>query len=369
MKRLLHFFAIILISFIAGCSKDFPAKDDESAVFYFKATINGQTININAGDDGYYMFSQHQQDANNVYKYIADLRNGNGNALSIEINDDTVTMQGGSSNIIGLIPAYYNYEGTSGNVTKFRVDFTAIPDVNRTTSMYIWDFKDGEIDTTITPTIQHFYKHPGNYDVNCNIIYTDGCKRNLSNEVSLGMANSSYTANFTNSYVGTSSYQFISSYSGTALSYDWDFGDQTPHSTIANPTHTYLTYGIHTVSLSVMNSDGITICPSVTKHIADSGYTASCLTNFNHSIVSYINPFKYSNVKISWTDNAGIKYTSDLANQIKYSFQVLSVEEYKTNEKGEPTKKIRIKFDCDLSNGTTTIPVRGAQAILAVSYK
>jgi hypothetical protein len=41
------------------------------------------------------------------------------------------------------------------------------------------------------------------------------------------------------------------------LTYDWDFGDGTPHGTGVKPTHTYTADGTHTVSLTVTNAKGV----------------------------------------------------------------------------------------------------------------
>ncbi len=44
---------------------------------------------------------------------------------------------------------------------------------------------------------------------------------------------------------------------GTVVSWSWDFGDSTT-STDQNPSHTYETYGIYTVSLTVTDNNGNT---------------------------------------------------------------------------------------------------------------
>ena len=48
---------------------------------------------------------------------------------------------------------------------------------------------------------------------------------------------------------------FNASCSEQALSYNWNFGDESS-STDANPTHTYITGGDYTVTLTVTNSEG-----------------------------------------------------------------------------------------------------------------
>ena len=45
---------------------------------------------------------------------------------------------------------------------------------------------------------------------------------------------------------------------GDAITYDWDFGDGTAHSTAANPSHTYSVAGNYTARLTVRDSRGAT---------------------------------------------------------------------------------------------------------------
>src|SRR5207249_968838 len=44
---------------------------------------------------------------------------------------------------------------------------------------------------------------------------------------------------------------------GTVQSYTWTFGDGTPASTLANPSHTYSTKGNYTATLVVKDNEGL----------------------------------------------------------------------------------------------------------------
>jgi PKD repeat protein len=61
-------------------------------------------------------------------------------------------------------------------------------------------------------------------------------------------------ANFISSVLSNLNVQFTNTSTGTATSYDWDFGDGTPHSGIANPVHQYASAGIYHVTLTASNS-------------------------------------------------------------------------------------------------------------------
>ena len=59
---------------------------------------------------------------------------------------------------------------------------------------------------------------------------------------------------------------------GNAITYDWDFGDGSAHSTLANPQHTYGAVGIYTARLTV--DDGFNRFPSTTVTITVGGNAA-----------------------------------------------------------------------------------------------
>ncbi len=52
---------------------------------------------------------------------------------------------------------------------------------------------------------------------------------------------------------------FTNTSTGGALSYLWDFGDGSPTSTVANPTHMFAAVGTYTVTLTVSNTLGSSV--------------------------------------------------------------------------------------------------------------
>ena len=79
-----------------------------------------------------------------------------------------------------------------------------------------------------------------------------------------------------------------------------------------------------------------------------------------------------SKVQITYVDGSGKVYSSNLQSQVGAgnTFNITSVEEYKANENGQATKKLKIKFDCKLYNGTSNfVTLTNGEAVIAVSYK
>lgn len=69
-----------------------------------------------------------------------------------------------------------------------------------------------------------------------------------------------YTSGFTVTFDGSGSFDP----QGDALTYDWDFGDGSPHGSGVAPTHTYAAEGTYTVTLVVTGADGEASSPAST---------------------------------------------------------------------------------------------------------
>ncbi|MBK5284001.1 MAG: T9SS type A sorting domain-containing protein [Bacteroidia bacterium] len=106
---------------------------------------------------------------------------------------------------------------------------------------------------------------PSNFSVDSNLCagtYTvtvydfEGCTASASATVG-GIGNCS--ASFAMYPSSPQNYWVVNSSTGAApISYDWDWGDGSPHDAIAFPTHTYAAAGIYNISLSITDGVGCT---------------------------------------------------------------------------------------------------------------
>jgi PKD repeat protein len=131
------------------------------------------------------------------------------------------------------------------------ITFTDLSTPVGTITSWDWDFGDGSaISHLQNPT--HIYALPGNFTVTL-IIYSG---LNSATEIKPSYVNiaPSVVADFSGTptaAVTGQTVQFTDSSFGTPISWDWDFGDGTPHSYVQNPTHVYVVIGQFTVSLTV----------------------------------------------------------------------------------------------------------------------
>ena len=74
MKNVSQFiFLSFLFAGIGSCKKETPNPQSNPPVFYFKGNVGTGTVDLEAGENNYYMYSNFNQDANNVYNFNGTL--------------------------------------------------------------------------------------------------------------------------------------------------------------------------------------------------------------------------------------------------------------------------------------------------------
>jgi PKD repeat protein len=125
---------------------------------------------------------------------------------------------------------------------------------------YTWDFDDGNITKVFNAIVSHHYEISGTYNVTLTVEDSGGLKNSTSREITVTappLASFSYSP--TLPQVGETVI-FNASQSkpdgGYIVSYEWDFGDANI-TAIAEPviTHFYSTFGVYTVTLTVIDSE------------------------------------------------------------------------------------------------------------------
>ena len=182
---------------------------------------------------------------------------------------------------------------------------------------YEWNFHDGTpIQTTTFDTIQHIFSSPGIYNVELNVLDTNGCSDFATIEVkidSLPDAKFSYVAEMCDVQV-----QFTDeSLNGGAaiVSWYWEFGDISTGidniSTLAAPMHQFVSYdSIYQVKLVVTNLNGC--IDSVTHEV----YVGPCLVA-NFEVPVAINCTGY---QLCFTDISSLISSDGIVTQWSWDF-------------------------------------------------
>ena len=117
---------------------------------------------------------------------------------------------------------------------------------------YTWDFGDQTMGSGVT--VAHIYPNPGVYDVQVNVVDSNGCPGSCSMVVSIfSILNSQFSSTPFNGCAPLD-VQFFNE-SSNAITYLWEFGDGST-SVLENPTYTYNNPGTYTVTLNAFSSSG-----------------------------------------------------------------------------------------------------------------
>ncbi len=192
--------------------------------------------------------------------------------------------------------------------TVFFTDQSILPDT------WFWDFGDGNTSTAQNPI--HNYVATGNYVVTLTVTDTvTGCQDQATANVSISIPVADFsgaplfgcgplTVNFTDASTG-------------ATGWAWDFGDGGT-SNQQNPTHTYQTPGIYTVTLTVTDANGCTDTRTRTNYVQvigpDVNFGADTLAGCIGLTVNFTDSTVFGAPITGWTWDFGDGNTSNQQN-------------------------------------------------------
>ena len=192
---------------------------------------------------------------------------------------DTLTIP----NVVTIYGPTANFApGVVGSCLNTSVPFTD----NSTTDgihpivSWEWNFGDGTTQVFAGPPFQHSYASAGSYTVSLKVTDSRGCVHSYTYPLSLLISKpvagflSHNAFNCPGKNVG-----FTNTSTGPNLTYDWDFGDNTPHSNVLNPFHAYAADGFYTVTLSIVDQYGCTDVLTMPNFV----HIVSPLANFSMS--------------------------------------------------------------------------------------
>lgn len=370
MKALKYFVVLIFLGVVFSCHKKEYPKElivENSAVYYSRLLIDNKPVVLQAGIDGYYMYSSYKLDSSFVYGFIADLKKADcsncTNSLKIQINDYQVSFSNTVSRIDSSLRQDF-YPLLAGNsVASYSVQFHGIDD---NTYSYKWDFGKGNILYGQDPVVT--FDRAGAYNVclttqsNNNYISSLCNRENFDTKgfrAAITAQDSSFTnaINFSSTIInGKGPYQYL-----------WNFGNGTTSTQSAKTCH-YKYRGANTVTLRVVDAYGDT---AYAKYNAKTSTdNSSFLANYSVTKVTKLPPAPaLSQIIITWADENGVMYTSNSPLQPSTSsFEILSVNNNDNNEIGQPTKKVTAKFNCRLYNGNKYITVNDAEVVVCIAY-
>ncbi len=150
----------------------------------------------------------------------------------------------------------------SPNCTSRSVQFSDLSQTNGGGPIisWNWNFSDPLSGSNNVSNVQnpvHVFSGPGTYNVTLIVVNASTCADTVVKSITISP---SPLANFTSDTVcfnQPTQFNDISIPNASGIiAWAWDFGDGSPISNLQNPTHTYLSYGIKNVTLTVTNTNG-----------------------------------------------------------------------------------------------------------------
>lgn len=366
VKTLFGFGFFLLAFAFTGCRKELPSVQTGDPIFSANGRIGTDTLNLRAGINNYYMYSSHTSDAMGVYEFKGELKMQNcnsicPNSLSIRIRDYANHNQQSVLIDSSFLPGPHNFVTAN---TGYTVDFFSIASGDSLLT-YNWSFGDNSGSTLENPS--HTYTSGGQYLV--MLIVNGGQTFTTDTMIDTLVLGGSpcMTSIFGSTSQLGDSISFYPTVTGgvSPFTYSWDFGDGNFGSG-SLPTHHYANPGRYNVRFAASDANG---CPSTTRRRVKTYSITGAVSNFYATVQNQPAP-DYRKVIVEWTDGSGNVFTS--ANALQpgtSSFEILSVENYETNENGEPCKKIRIRVNCVLYNGSNSVQLQNTEIIFAFSHE
>ncbi len=229
---------------------------------------------------------------------------GNGNGITTNIKNNpvsatyfvgqiytvtlTITDAGKTATISKDITVYkkpainFSADHTVG-CSPLLVDFSSsLSAGDGTITGAIWNFGDGNSQSTTSGSVSNIYQFPGTYSVSLTATNSFGCINTYKIQDMVTV----YPALSPSFFVDTAAICSLNqpvlfhntSTGAGALSYSWSFGDN-DSSTVTNPTHLYAAKGNYDISLVVSNTYGCSSSITKPAYINAANYSADFTTN------------------------------------------------------------------------------------------
>ena len=386
MRKVIIYFILIVFAFV-GCKKiDLNNVRSGDPVFYVDATLDGNQLNLVAGDIDFYMFSEFSKDNSDVYSLTGRFAKDVNctfdceESLSISIRSSYVTPNVSDfiideAIVTNSLSPYFSsnemieVQGFSYSFSGAIVDTFAV-----TSALFSWEITEGNgvVINYVGETIGHNYFGTEDLKVRLNIFdNATGCLSYFETTIPNGINASSFCKLFVENNYDSLGNLFWSPIFGNQMlnTFIWN-GD----STINTPFEINPITLPNNVTLEAFNSDcnaSMGICTFAQGAISPI-FPQLEVNVQDTSRFEMINVGEqFSAVIVEYEDSTGT-YSSEFADNSDTSvntFTITDIEDYDQNENGDNTKKLTIEYECILGKeGSGETKNISGTAEIAVAY-
>ncbi|MCR9288846.1 MAG: hypothetical protein NXI23_15835 [Bacteroidetes bacterium] len=370
MNSLFKYTFLVVLLIIGSCNKiELPAEEMDEVVFNISADSDIGSLNMEAGMDNFVLFPEYFVDNQDVLTFVANFQKDDCQVnceekLVFKIRDKQQTI-GGNTDIDNAIQVdFYNFEVPLEDtlfydslVPKMVLDLDASNSKteNSFENIYTWSFDNGLVTSFINEPnfneidLSNFSPNqPFNVQLDLATNGGQGCQsfqkqnlqfQNINKECSVSIQKD--TSDTLTAILGSSTPPHL---------FFWNTND-TAQTIPINP-------GIDEYSVIYIDGNGCKSSAGITLGPGNEACSAQFSASFRMSNDTFpvmdIEPnfFEFSKVIIEYTTEDGTFYSSEKGaqNGSNLYFEVLSVEDYEDSQIGQKTKKLAIRFACQLFN-------------------
>jgi PKD repeat protein len=211
--------------------------------------------------------------ANTAYTYQLVAQNSLGTTYGYDYNFTTSVAPAGSPTA-----AFTVSPTTPAPNSAVTFDASGSTPGSGSSLTYIWNFGDGQTETTASPTTTHTYTARGPETVSLQVnngSLTDSTTQTVMVDTPPTPAYTAAAPVTSPNAVGFDGGSSAASAGGTITDYTWNFGDGTTEDTGASPTasHAYANAGVYTATLTV--TDDLNVSSTVSETVVAGAFTAS----------------------------------------------------------------------------------------------
>ena len=362
-NRIIQLLLFTVLFLSLGCKKELlPPSSGNDPVFFLSNSIDGNQSNIAAGNDGYYMFADFSMDDDSIYTFSGTLKEENcnndcGSEIRIEIRDFQ-KAHNPANLFYSLHKGSYVYQANNAtpmeNIYRLFVEDRSL---GAAPIEYEWEFEDDmfqaiikDVQNPVFNLIKTIGMGTGEDKARLNIVDAQG-NESFTEHTRIPLRSWGYCkAGFNVTLLGNGKMELEAEFEGEEpFAVEWNTGDTTKTIEV-DAVDSY--YSLRIISsnscsntfgrsLKIVNND-------IQMATAEFGWNQ----NFNEDNVTRFTGGRrlhFGTVRLIYKDSNGQIFSSDLESQSKEAlFEIIDVEDYLPNEDGKATKKLTIKYDCDV---------------------
>ncbi|MEZ4686535.1 MAG: hypothetical protein R3B47_10845 [Bacteroidia bacterium] len=352
-----------LLILVAGCKETpLPPVVIEEPVFFVKGTVGGETVEINAGKDDYYLFTDFEQDTAGLYTFRSELSAPGKPAVMLSLNSQTRAGQGASVDPSEAFrETSYPFAVSDSVLVGYNVSFKA--DAPGATNIE-WRLKN--TDRGSGAEIMRYYNlaETDSFSVELLTVSPGNCRSVLQERVAIPKPDCHLDFEYKPSRESGKRLEFEVKSPLAPASLTWIFNGL-PVRGGRTIVHDFSSRGIFRTCVEQDN------CKAQRCKNVIAGNAGGCPANFSYETEEVYKALllQPGEIVLEWRDENGRIFSTKARPQPSDSYFRLSMREsYEQNTLGDPTEKMQLDIRCRAYSGSDSLLIELNEVHWAFAY-